>query len=171
LEVSPSTEISINPKERKDIEITFHPKTRIHSFKADLNYKIVQNQEKRKLLSMQTAAHGVELKLMEETIGFGTVVMNSKISKVVQLANLGDIGTRYDWDTTFCEKFFTIVPKKGYLPAHEDLNFEITFHPNVPNHDINFKIKCNIEGSDPLFMNLLGKCIDQPKENIQELKF
>lgn len=93
------------------------------------------------------------------------------MTKVVQLANLGDIGTRFEWETTFCEKFFTITPKKGYLPAHEDLNFEITFHPNAPNNDINFKIKCNIEGSDPLYMNLLGKCIDQPKENIQDLKF
>jgi hydrocephalus-inducing protein len=93
--VNPSNEISINPKERKEIEIHFHPKARIHSFKTDLNYKIVQNQEKRKLLSMQTAAHGVELKLMEETIGFGTVVFNSKVTKVVQLANLGDIGTRF----------------------------------------------------------------------------
>lgn len=36
---------------------------------------------------------------------------------------------------------------------------------------MNFKIKCSIEGADPLFMNLLGKCIEQPKENIQELKF
>lgn len=59
LEVHPSNEISINPKERKEIEILFHPKARIHSYKTDLTYKIVQNQEKRKLLSMQTAAHGV----------------------------------------------------------------------------------------------------------------
>lgn len=102
LEVSPSQEITIEPKERKDIELTFHPKNRIHSFKTDLNYKIIQNQEKRKLLSVQTAAHGVELKLMEETVGFGTVVSNSKVSKSIQLANLGDIGTRFEWDTTFC---------------------------------------------------------------------
>lgn len=53
-------------------------------------------------MSVQTAAHGVELKLMEETVGFGTVVSNSKVTKSVQLANLGDIGTRFEWDTTFC---------------------------------------------------------------------
>lgn len=49
--------------------------------------------------------------------------------------------------------------------------FEITFHPNVVDNDIRFKIKCNIEDADPLFLSLLGKCIDQPKENVQTIKF
>lgn len=39
---------------------------------------------------------------MEETIGFGTVVINSKLTKTVQFANLGDIGAKFAWDTTFC---------------------------------------------------------------------
>lgn len=81
---------------------------------------------------------------MEETIGFGTVVVNSKLTKTVQLANLGDVGAKFSWDTTFCQKYFTISPKKGYLPPHEDLIFEITFHPNVVDPDIRFKIKCSI---------------------------
>lgn len=39
-------------------------------------------------------------------------------------------------------------------------------------NDIRFnKVKCNIPNSDPLYLNLLGKCIDQPKEQILELKF
>jgi len=38
--------------------------------------------------------------------------------------------------------------------------FEITFHPNVIDNDIRFnKVKCNIEGGDPIFITLLGKCI------------
>lgn len=50
--------------------------------------------------------------------------------------------------------------------------FEITFHPNVIDNDIKFhKVKCNIENSEPLYVDLLGKCIPQPKENIKELKF
>jgi len=53
---------------------------RLHSFKKSLIYKIVENNESRKLLSIQGACHGVELKLMQETIGFGQVVIHSKKS-------------------------------------------------------------------------------------------
>ncbi len=47
---------------------------------------------------------------MEDTIGFGTVVINSKITKTIQLSNFGDIGSKFEWDTTFCSKYFTISP-------------------------------------------------------------
>jgi len=33
---------------------------------------------------------------------------------------------------------------KGYLVPHEDLLFNVTFHPNVPDNDIRFKVKCKI---------------------------
>ena len=99
------------------------------------------------------------------------MVINSKLSKAVQLSNLGDVGAKFSWDTIFCDKYFGISPKKGYLPAHEDMQFEITFHPNVLDTDIRFKVKCNIEDADPLFLSLRGKCIEQPKENVQTLKF
>jgi hydrocephalus-inducing protein len=95
----------------------------MHAFKHDIHYKIVRNQEKRKLLTVNGAAFGIELKLMEDTVGFGTVVVNSTTSKQVQLANLGDIGARFAWQTDFCRNFFTIFPEKGYLPPHEDIYF------------------------------------------------
>jgi hydrocephalus-inducing protein len=100
------------------MEIAFKPIARINAFKAELNYKIVQNQEKKKLLNIFTTAHGIEMKLMEDTVGFGTVVIDSKITKTVQLSNFGDVGSKFEWDTTFCGKYFTINPQKGYLLPH-----------------------------------------------------
>ena len=96
------------------------------------------------MLNIFTTAHGIEMKLMEDTVGFGTVVVNSKITKAIQLSNFGDIGSKFEWDTTFCGKYFSIQPEKGYLLPHEDLHFNITFHPNVPDNDIRFKVKCSI---------------------------
>ena len=59
------------------------------------------------------------------------------------MANLGDIGAKFEWETQFCSKYFTIEPLSGYLPAHEDIYFTVTFHPNVVNNDIRFsKVKC-----------------------------
>ncbi len=46
-------------------------------------FRLVENGEERKLLNIKAACHGVELKLMEDTIGFGSVVINSKFTKTV----------------------------------------------------------------------------------------
>lgn len=59
LDVSPLSDISINPRERKNIEISYYPTSRMHIFKTDLNYKILDNQEQRKLLGIQSAAYGI----------------------------------------------------------------------------------------------------------------
>lgn len=73
---------------------------------------------------------------------------------------MGDIGAKFEWDTAFCKRFFTIHPSKGYFPPHEDFFFTITFHPDVEDPDIKFnKVRCNVEGSEPLFINLMGKCV------------
>ena len=164
--------MTINPREKKDIEINFAPKQRLHAFKKELVFKIVENQETRKLLNIHGTCHGMELKIMEDTIGFGVVTVNSKKTKTLQLSNLGDIGAKFEWDLTFCQKFFTITPQRGFLQPNEDTHFQITFHPDVIDPDIRFnKVKCNILGSDPLYINLLGKCIDHSREAIQEVKF
>ena len=41
IDVSPLGDISINPREKKNIEISYYPESRMHIFKADLNYKII----------------------------------------------------------------------------------------------------------------------------------
>ena len=172
ISVFPEKQFSINSRDSIDIELRFNPKTRLNQFKHELQYEIVDNHELHKLLNIMGSCHGIELKLLDEIVGFGSVVINSKLVKKVQVVNLGDVNAKFLWDTMFCQQFFTISPKKGIIPAHEDFLFEITFHPNVIDNDIRFtKVKCSIEDSDPLFINLLGKCIPQTKESIQDTKF
>lgn len=162
---SVSNVIHIRPRERQQLEIRFHPQNRLHRFTKELYFRIHENNEVRKLLNIEAGCHGLELKLMEDTLGFGPVVINSKLVKQLQLANLGDIGAHFSWDTAFCKQFFTIHPKQGYIAANEDVYFEVTFHPNVVDNDIRFKqVKCQIEGGANLHINLLGKCVPMPKE-------
>jgi len=44
VQVVPNQTITINPKEKHDIEIIFKPTARINAFKTDICYKIVENQ-------------------------------------------------------------------------------------------------------------------------------
>lgn len=83
----------------------------MHKFSKELFYQIVENMEMRKLLNIEGGCHGIELKLMEDTVGFGPVVINSKLVKYLQLANMGDIGAQFQWDTSFCKQLFSIYPK------------------------------------------------------------
>ena len=64
IQIIPNTAVTINPREKYDIEISFKPTVRINSFKGDILYKIIENQEKRKLLNVFTIAHGIQMKLM-----------------------------------------------------------------------------------------------------------
>lgn len=79
----PDKEFSISPREKREVEIRFNPKTRLHTFRKPLFFKIVENQEIKQLMNISGACHGIELKLMEDTIGFGQVVINSKLVKRV----------------------------------------------------------------------------------------
>ena len=171
IKIRPKGEVFLNPRDAMDVQVTFAPKTRIHQFKHELFYQIVGNKDKYKLLNLSGSCHGIELKLLADTAGFGPVVIGSKSTKEVTAVNLGDINAKFQWDTTFCKDYFTIYPERGIIPAHEDLHFQVTFHPNVTSDEISFpKVACYIQDSDPLFLNLIGKCIDQKLENIKEIK-
>lgn len=42
---------------------------------------VVEPNEPRKLLSLLGVSHGIELKLMDEVVAFGSVVEGSRLSK------------------------------------------------------------------------------------------
>ena len=170
--VYPNKEFILNPRDGVEVEIRFHPTTRLHQFKHELIYQIVDNKEVHKLLNVIGCCHGIELKLLQDTVGFGSVIVGSRLVREVQVVNLGDVKAKFNWDTTFCGRYYTITPASGVIPAHEDFKFSIAFHPDVVDNDISFtKVKCNIEGSQSLYINLFGKGLPQTKESIQEIKF
>ena len=166
----PGDNFTVPARETKEIEIRFNPGTRINSFKQELKYKIVENDEVVPLLTLQGACQGMDLKLMEEVLNFGSVVTGSKLSKKVQLTNMGDMGAKYDWDLSFCKPYFTITPKKGYIPPNDSVVFLIDFHPIVT-EEHSFQLKCEIENGAPLHLTLLGKGVAQVVEGVQTLRF
>ena len=98
ISISPSEEVSLKPKKVLPIEVRFNPITRMPNFSHDILLDIKGN-ETRKLFTVQGVSHGIELKLMEEVIGFGSVIKGSRLSKQLQLANFGDIRAKFKWDT------------------------------------------------------------------------
>lgn len=161
--VFPEGEITINSKEKVDIELRFNPQVRINAFKKDFMYSIVENGEVHKLNTVQGSCHGLELKLMDDSLNFGGVVVGSKLIKKLQMNNMGDIGAKFEWDTAFCGRYFSITPNKGFLPANDSIKFDVAFHPDVV-EDISFNIRCVVDNSIPLALQLSGRGVQQKVE-------
>ena len=70
----------------------------------------IKDNEARKIFTVNGVSHGIELKLMEEVLGFGQVVAGSFLTKKVQLANFGDVGAKFIWDSKAYNKYFHISP-------------------------------------------------------------
>lgn len=174
LSVFPMDTFTINPRSRKRIEIRFKPTKRLHEFtKVALKYMIVQNQEVRDLTQITGSCHGIDVKLMVDTLNFDVVVVNSRLTKKLLLQNDGDIPAKFNWDLTFCKPGgFTIKPQRGIALPREDYIFDVTFHPKLEENDITFpKVKCNIKDSKPLYVNLCGSSIPPTKDSVKEIMF
>ena len=156
LRYDPQKELTIKPRERKQITINFAPKTRLHQFNLILSYKIVDNGEIRKFCGVTGSCHGIDLKYIQDQINFGPVTVNSKLTKKFNVSNIGDIPARFLWDLTYCKKVFSVRPKKGVIPSHEDFIFDVTFHPYVVKSE---KVKI-IKGDK-----------EEIREEIQEIRF
>lgn len=138
LTISPVDEIVLKSKKVLPIEVKFKPKGRMPDFSHDILLDIKGN-ETRKLFTVKGVTHGIELKLMEEVVGFGSVVKGSRLTKQLQLANFGDVRAKFKWDMKLFSKNFTISPESGYIPPNEDIYLDITFHPNKVDDDISAK--------------------------------
>lgn len=78
--VMPDGEVTLKPREVLPVEVRFHPKARLPNFNLDILLE-VQPNEPRKLISLHGVSHGIELKLMDEVVAFGSVVQGSRLAK------------------------------------------------------------------------------------------
>lgn len=74
--------MTLKPRETVPIEVRYNPKNRMPNFNMDIMLNIKDNESKQ-LLQVQGVSHGIELKLMDEVIAFGSVVKGSRLTKIL----------------------------------------------------------------------------------------
>jgi len=167
----PVEEQTLKPKGVLNVQVKYNPKTRMPMFNQDLLLQIKDNEAK-KLLQMQGVSHGIEIKLMEEVVAFAGVVKGSRMTKMLQMANFGDVKVQFKWDAKVYQKHFTIKPESGYIQPNSNLDLEVTFHPKEVDSDIKYeKVKCEIKGGEPQHLTLLGKCVEQEEGTQAPVQF
>lgn len=153
------------------MEVRFHPKARLPNFNLEVMLAVEPN-EPRKLISLRGVSHGIELKLMDEVVAFGSVVRGSRLTKSLQLSNFGDVKATFKWESKLYSKNFTINPESGYINPNSNLDLEVTFHPGKADPDIRYnKVPCVIKGGDKLELSLMGKSVEQDTSTTEELSF
>lgn len=138
------TEITLKPKEQLPLEVRFKPKARLGNFDQEVLLQIEGMEEKRKILNLLGAAHGIELKIMDEQIAFGSVVKDSRLTKTLQMSNFGDVKANFTWDKKQFGDHFTISPASGFINPNSNLDLEVTFHPKIVDNAINTKVTCAV---------------------------
>ncbi|ORX48158.1 hypothetical protein BCR36DRAFT_329786 [Piromyces finnis] len=166
---SNQNEITMKPKDIISIEVNFLPKQRVLAFDEDIVFDF--NSFKKKLFSISGVCQGIDIKLENSILSFGPVVQHSSTIRKLNIQNVGDIGTRFSWDTSKFYPDFTINPSEGYISPGIDIPIEITFHPQNVQSEIRYEnLICNIEHYHPLKLTLVGSCIVQPIQS-EILKF
>lgn len=77
------TDIVLKPKEQLPIEIKFRPTVRMLNFAHDVMIRIEGLEENRKLFTVSGVAQGIELRVMDDILAFGSVVKDSRLTKSI----------------------------------------------------------------------------------------
>ncbi|KAJ3022533.1 hypothetical protein HKX48_005950 [Thoreauomyces humboldtii] len=169
VEVSPQGISTLRPKGTMSVDLVFRPQNRIPAFAEDLFLEAAGFSNP--LIHITGACQGIEVKLENDTLPFGAVVIKSSAMRRLQLQNYGDIGTKFRWDTSKFAPDFSISPSEGYISPGMEISLEITFHPIEFSADIRYEnLLCKIDGIQPLSLTLSGMCVPPPVQN-EILKF
>jgi hypothetical protein len=171
--LSPDKALSIPPKNDQTFYLHFRPNKRLTSIKTGLLYKYDKDdREVFKSVEMIGSSQGFEIKIIEDTMSFGDVVVGSSLMKFLRVSNIGDINAHYRWDVSSCARDFSISPVKGVLNSSDDLSFSVTFHPSELK-DIYHKIRFLVDGFPHATstVTLFGKGVNTESESIIDVEF
>jgi hydrocephalus-inducing protein len=135
---------TLKPKEVLNVTVRFNPKARLPPFSCEVIMEVEGVEEDRVLFSVTGVAHGIELKLMENTLAFGNVVKDSMLTKTMQMSNFGDVKAKYTWDAKAFGKNFTITPASGYVNPNANMDVEITFHPSTVDNNLQANVTAEV---------------------------
>jgi hydrocephalus-inducing protein len=181
---------TLKPKETCDVELRFAPTYSIKPFRFPL-YARCNNGVEVKLFQVAGTGHSTEVRLSEQSLFFGNVVVGSQASRSMRLHNFGDIGAKFRFEIPEkYSKVFSVSPCEGFARPQEDVSLTVTFSPTAgrvqsvkrtskssspskrPAADVTKDmgistrdIRCVLEGHPPLKLEASGRCVSLPAES------
>jgi hydrocephalus-inducing protein len=170
LSLSPTT-LSLPKRAQESVEVTYFPQQRQRQFHLPVVCFVQETGETQELLTLSGACFGPELKLAEDSVGFGQVVANSFLTKKVQLSNSGDLSAEFVWELGPNNNYLAVSPAKGVISPNEQVFFDLTFSPKTL---ADYKTACKlfVKGTDsPFTVTVTGRGIATPASSIETVAF
>ncbi|CAF0784494.1 unnamed protein product [Didymodactylos carnosus] len=161
LQIQPTMPLSLRAKSgTATVQVKFSPKSRIPSFSEQVYLKYGEFDVP--MFAVKGCCQGYDIQLDTDSIPFGAVVKECSITRKLVMSNRGDIGSRYQWNTSqIKDKPFQISPTNGYISPGMEITFDLTFHPKEIKQDLRCdKFECTLENCKPLQVTLCGSCVE-----------
>eukprot|EP00474_Spongospora_subterranea_P006240 CRZ06698.1 hypothetical protein [Spongospora subterranea] len=110
------SKIHIRPGDCASFEIGYSPTHRLMPFGTFIEYEIDGSGVYRQLVQINGSCHGVGLMLDNDTLSFGAVIVKSTLIKRVKLDNIGDVTSKFAWDSSTWLCFPPIVSLAQHFP-------------------------------------------------------
>ena len=170
LTITPTT-LTLQKRAIGYIEIHYNPQQRQRQFYLPIKCFSQDSSETQELFTLSGACFGPELKLVEDNISYGQVVVNSYLSKKVQLVNSGDLSADYSWELGTNNNYLSVTAAKGVIAPNEQVFFELIFSPKTLS-DYKTVCKLFIKGVEsPFSLTITGKGIATPMSSIETVSF
>lgn len=170
LTISPPS-LTLQKRGVGSIEVTFSPTQRQRQFYLPVRCLVQDSGETSELLTLSGACFAPELKLIEDALNYGPVVVNSYLTKKAQLVNSGDLSADFAWELGQTSNYLAVSPLKGVIAPNEQLTFEITFSPKSLS-DYKSALKLYVKGQEtPFTVTITGKGIATPASSIEYVAF
>lgn len=108
-----SEKLTIKPKEIVPLSVTFSPKGRLGNISESL--LITTNDTIVKEIFITGSCQGIELHLSDSALFLGPTLPNVAVYKTIILENVGEIGSKFVWDTSKFNGIFSMDPKEGFI--------------------------------------------------------
>jgi len=118
--------IVMKSKEVVPINFVFSPKGRLGNIAESL--LIYTNDTIVKELNITGLCQGIELHLSESSLFLGPTLPNVAVYKTIILENIGEIGSKFVWDTSKFNGIFSMDPKEGYISPKASVSLKYYHH-------------------------------------------
>lgn len=166
-----TTTLTIPRRSIGTIEVSFAPTLRQRLFTIPIKASPVDSEMAADLCMISGACFAADVKLVEDAMNFGQVVVNSYLTKKLQIINSGDLSAEYSWDLGANSTAFVIIPSKGLIMPSEQLFFDVTFAPKSI-QEYRTSAKLSVKNSETAFTVLFnGKGIPTPSSSTETVLF
>ncbi|GIQ80123.1 hypothetical protein KIPB_000870, partial [Kipferlia bialata] len=162
--------MDVPPNGTVSVIVFFRPYLRLDTFTESVSV-LANGTIETPLFQVSGAALGLGVRLDVSRVSFGSVVMGAEVTRFIELANTGDVGTDFALESVgqilgrIIGKAhpFDITPTAGYLPPNGSISLAVRFRPASKTSYHLDNIRIAVPGyAEPLALECLGSGIKTP---------